>query len=585
MTAEANVQRTGMDASVRRLLLMGMCMIYIVTCLDGTIISICGKQIMADLDGMQFYSWLTAAFLLTETVFIPIAGKISDQFGRKPVLYLGVLFFAVGSVLAAASFTPDMMVVSRAIQGIGGGMITPVSNALIADVYLPEERAKVMAGINLLSTLSMVAGPFVGGAICAVATWHCVFLINLPLVAAFFALTARGFPDTSAVGSRSIDYAGMSVLSAMILGFLLTFQFYSSMDVLQVAAGVFATAVLLAMFVRIETRAAEPVMAPSLLRRKVVRLSSTFMFVNSLGMFGIVTFITLYAIYVYGLTEMDCAILCIPMFITMAVFTVLNGALLPKTGYRLWVVAGFVLMGVPLILLYVLGSGVPLTIVAALMAVFGAGCGTLGSTISVSLQNHTAKDEMGMSLATVSLLRSVGSTLGAAVSAFVISFFMDSELADSPFASVAEEAGYSGTGLLNLATDAFEALYPGITEAVIGFFGDGFGVWSALIGVTYLLLAILGMKMDKGYTVCEDGRRFSESVRNFTALSNSSATLDTVWSSYRSEANICMEYPSPSSLTFIHRSVNGRYPSLISGSTSKGAFSMASASMLVKWAY
>ncbi|MBO4568765.1 MAG: MFS transporter [Candidatus Methanomethylophilaceae archaeon] len=537
MTAEALVPRAGMDVSARRLLLVGMCMIYVVTCLDGTIISICGKQIMTDLDGMQFYSWLTASFLLTQTVLIPIAGKMSDQFGRKPVLYLGVAFFAVGSAMAAASFSPEMMIVSRAVQGIGGGMVSPVSNALVADVYPPEDRAKVMASINLLCMLSMVGGPFVGGVICAVTTWHWVFIINLPLVALFFALTARTFPEAAPEGNKTIDYMGMAALSAMILGSLFAFQFYSSMDLVQIAVIVLAVVVLLVMFIRIETRSAEPVMAPSLLRRKVVRLSSTFMFVNNLGLFGVVSFITLYGMFVYGLTEIDCAMLCIPMFVTMGVFTALNGAFLPKTGYRLWVVAGFLLMGAPLIFLYICGPDASLTVVAIVMAVFGAGCGALGSTISVSLQNHTAKNEMGMSLATVNLVRSVGSTLGAAVSAFVISFIMDSEMARSSFAYVSEETGFSGTGLLDLVSDTFEALYPGISEAVIGFFGDGFGVWSAVIGVAYLLLALLGMKMDKGYTVCEDGsrRRLSESVRNITALSNSSATFETVWSSYLSE--------------------------------------------------
>ncbi len=493
-----------MDGAVRRRLLTGLCMIFIVTCLDGTIISICGKQIMADLEGLSYYSWLTAGFLLTQAVMIPIAGKISDQFGRRPVLYLGVGLFTLGSVLAAASFSPDMMIVSRAVQGAGGGMIIPVSNAFIADIYAPEDRAKVMAGINLLSTLSMVAGPFVGGFICAVTTWHWVFLINLPLVALFFLLTSKGFPSMVSEGRRTIDYSGMAVLSLLILVFLLVFQFYSSMDAWQVIAMAALAVVLLAAFIRIETKALEPVMSPALLRRRAVRLSAVFMFMNNLGMLGVVSFIALFGIYVYDLSEMDCAFLCIPLFITMGVFTVLNGMFLPKTGYRLWVMAGFFLMGFSLTLLYVFGSGAPITVVLVVMSLFGAGCGALGSTISVSLQNHTPKDEMGMSLATVSLVRSIGSTLGAAVSAFVISFVMDSEMAASPFAYVAEETGYSGTGLLELATDAFEKIYPGISEAVIGFFGDGFVVFGTIIGVVYILLAILGVLMDNGYTVSED---------------------------------------------------------------------------------
>ncbi|MBR7006590.1 MAG: MFS transporter [Candidatus Methanomethylophilaceae archaeon] len=504
MSAAGQESCGAMDGAVRRRLLAGLCMIFIVTCLDGTIISICGKQIMADLDGLGYYSWLTAGFLLTQAVMIPIAGKISDQFGRRPVLYLGVGLFTIGSMMAAASFSPDMMVVSRAVQGAGGGMIMPVSNAFIADIYAPEDRARVMAGINLLSTLSMVAGPFVGGFICAVTTWHWVFLINLPLVAVFFLLTSKGFPKTASEGRKAIDYSGMAVLSLLILAFLLAFQFYSSMDALQVMAVAAVAVVLLVVFVRIENKAPEPVMSPSLLRRKAVRLSALFMFMNNLGMLGVVSFIALFGIYVYGLSEMDCAFLCIPLFITMGVFTVLNGMLLPRTGYRLWVMAGFFLMGISLTLLYFFGTDAPITAVIVVMSLFGAGCGALGSTISVSLQNHTPKDEMGMSLATVSLVRSMGATLGAAVSAFIISFVMDSEMAASPFAYVAEETGYSGTGLLELATDAFEQIYPGITEAVTGFFGDGFVAFGTVTGIVYIALAVLGVLMDNGYTVSED---------------------------------------------------------------------------------
>ncbi|MBO4797693.1 MAG: MFS transporter, partial [Candidatus Methanomethylophilaceae archaeon] len=301
-------------------------MIFLITCLDGTVVTICGKQIMEDIGGLEYYSWLNAGYVLSQTALIPIAGKISDQFGRKPVLYAGTAVFVISSLTAALSFSPLMMISSRIMQGIGGGMIVPVSNALIADMYGPSERSKVMASVNLLCTVGMAAGPFIGGIISAVATWHWVFLINIPLAVLFFVLTAGKFPSQSIAGNRpKVDYSGMAALTTVILVSILVFQFSDSFGHYVIAAAAVFILMMLILFFRIEKSAEEPVISIKMLKRKEVKLSSVFLFFNNFGMMGLITYIVLFAMYVLHLTEMECALLCIPLFISMAFLTIVNG--------------------------------------------------------------------------------------------------------------------------------------------------------------------------------------------------------------------------------------------------------------------
>ena len=492
------------DPKVKILAMVGLALGMMMACMDGTIVGTCGTIIAEDLGGLELYSWLVTAYLLSETGMVPIAGKMSDHFGRKPVFLLGLLLFIGGSVASGLSQSMEVLIVFRAVQGLGGGILMPVAMASVADFFAPEDRGKMQGMLGAVFGIGSGIGPLVGGAICKYFTWHWIFYINVPIALVCFLLTLSKFPSMDVDSVKRIDFPGMVVLTALILDVLLYFQWigdeirFLSIESALMIAGAIA---LLALFAILERKAEDPIIAPKLLHKRTVVLSGLYLFILGFAMIGTLTFIAMYIITIYGYDTLQCGVALLPMVFGMMFTSMGSGMLVNRTGYRIWVILGSAIIVGSLLLLSTLGSDADINVLYAYMFLFGLGLGCTNSTVMVAVQNCTPSSEMGMTTSAVGVMRNIGSTVGTALYSLLISSKMDSLFSDTVYAPVAEELGLSGTGLL--ALQYFPPI-PGLADKVVEIFGSSVCFAFMVGGLIYVMALVISLFIDKGYTVSEE---------------------------------------------------------------------------------
>src|SRR5579864_8318067 len=211
------------------LTMLGVLMVMLLASLDQTIVSTAMPRVIADLQGFDRYTWVSTAYLLTSTVMVPIYGKLSDLFGRKPIFLIGVVLFLVGSAASGAAQSMNQLIAFRAFQGIGAGALMPIAIAVVGDLFSPRERGKWQGVTSGVFGLSAIIGPALGGWITQYSTWRWVFYVNLPIgIAALLVLIFLMPPLRSKVQKVSIDYIGAALLVLGTVPLLLGFTFAGS---------------------------------------------------------------------------------------------------------------------------------------------------------------------------------------------------------------------------------------------------------------------------------------------------------------------------------------------------------------------
>lgn len=496
------------DPQVRRFAMIGLALGMLVACMDGTIVGTCANVISKDLDGEELYSWMVTTYLLCESAMVPIAGKMSDRYGRKPLFLIGLILFASGSIFAGLSNSMMMLIVCRGVQGLGGGILMPVAMASVADFYSPEDRGKVQGALGAVFGIGSGIGPLVGGALCEYISWHWIFYINIPIILICMLFTVKRFPEREADTSKRIDYVGMAVLTLMILDILLYFQWISGeMEFLSAKSiGMIVGGMILAvLFIAIEKRVEDPVLAPKLFHSPTFMKAATYMFIMGIAMIGTLTFIAMYMQQMFDIGTMECGLYLLPMVFGMMITSMGSGMLVNRTGYRGWIVVGSVLIMVALLSMCTLGSDPQRIPLFVYLFIFGLGLGCVNSTVMISVQNHTSIDDMGMTTSAVSLMRNIGSTVGTACYSLIIASQMNSRFADSAYAFMTEIFDFNGTGLIALRyITGFDI--PGqetLAETIVGIFGNSVSMAFLFGGSIYVLALIISFMMDKDYTTSE----------------------------------------------------------------------------------
>ncbi|BDB58872.1 hypothetical protein RDE2_06660 [Rhodococcus sp. RDE2] len=246
--------------------------------LESTILATAVPTIVADLGGFTQFPWLFSAYLLTQAVLVPVYGKLSDVFGRTPLLLFGIGVFAAGSVLCALAWSMPALIAFRAVQGLGAGAVLPMAQTIAGDIYTVAERAKAQGYLASVWGMSAVVGPAVGGIFADFLSWRWIFWVNLPLCALAAWVLVRNFREEKPAGPRPrVDWAGAATLAAgaalLILGLLEGGQSWAWTSATSI--GIFAAgATLIAVFVWIESRAAEPILPIRLFTRRVLVTTS-----------------------------------------------------------------------------------------------------------------------------------------------------------------------------------------------------------------------------------------------------------------------------------------------------------------------
>jgi len=471
------------------MIMAGLMLGMLAACLDGTIISTCGTSIASSLGGLDLYSWMFTAYMLCETIAIPMVGKLSDLYGRKPFFIIGLGLFLGGSVVAGLSTSMEMLIACRAVQGVGGGMLIPVATAAIGDLYSPTERAKMQGVMAAVFGLGTAAGPIIGGFINDNISWHWVFYINLPIGLISLFLIARQFPKVETVNLKKIDYLGMSVLGVFLLDLLLFFTWAGNdFDWISVDSGamIAAAIVLLAIFVWIEFKAEDPVIAPRLFKNRTFVVGAFSMMVFGLGMTGALAYLTMFGIFIFRLTSEEAGYMLIAMVAGLIITATLSGKFVQKTGYRPWVFAGPIISFIAMYFMSTLGVGDSVWTLVFYIFLLGVGLGCVMSVIMVAVQNSAKMDEMGMTMSGVNLFRSIGATVATAVFSFLINLKLDDNLKSNLSSDVYNTVPHN-TNVLGYVSNM-----PQYANQILDAFADSVD-YAFFIGGLILLLILLAV--------------------------------------------------------------------------------------------
>lgn len=402
------------------LLLNSLMMAMFISALDSSIVSTATPHILADLGGFNLLSWVFTVYLLASTVVVPLVGKLSDMFGRKPFILVGIAIFVTASAACGAAPTMPLLILARAVQGIGGGMLFGCVFATIGDMYTPIERAKYMGYFIMAFTLASLTGPTIGGILTDGPGWRWCFYINLPVGAAAAALIWANLPNIRKGGSLGrIDFLGAALLSASTICVLLglvwsneEFGWVSPMTIGLFVAG----AVLCVAFIFQESRHSEAILPLTLFRNRVFVQSNLIAVTQGAGMFGAIQYLPTFIQTALGASATASGIVSTPQSLGLLATSIVGGQIIARTGrFKYQVILGAAITVVAAYLLQTIDAGASKTSIAVYMVIFGLGSGLVGPTISVIVQSSVPQDMMGVATGGRQFFMQIGQVMGVAV--------------------------------------------------------------------------------------------------------------------------------------------------------------------------
>jgi EmrB/QacA subfamily drug resistance transporter len=425
-------------------LMLGM----FVSTLNLTLLAPAMPIIVAQLGGIEHYSWIAMSSIVTAAVAVPIVGKLSDLYGRKQFYMGGICLFMLGSVLSGLAPTFLFLIAARAVQGLGIGTIQPLSQAIIGDIVSPRERGKFQGLIGATFGLSSIVGPVLGGVITDHLTWRWLFFANLPVGVAALVVIGLYMHVPQVPRRHLIDIWGIVTLTlALVSGLTATVWGGSQYPWLSgQIIGLYAfAAVMTAVFLVIETRAAEPVLPLRLWRLPIFTLSNIATVGVAAAMYGAIYFIPVYVEGVQGRSAGNSGTVLLPMLLAMIVTSVLNGQLISRSGrYKTALVGGVALMGVGFLLLTMMDATTDGATVIRNMILIGLGLGASMQTFILIVQNAVDPADMGVATSATQLFRSVGSAVGVAVMGTLLTQGLSQDIARHLPAGAAQAFAASG---------------------------------------------------------------------------------------------------------------------------------------------
>jgi EmrB/QacA subfamily drug resistance transporter len=436
--------------------------------LDQTIISTAMPVIIGELQGFTLYAWTFTAYMMAAAITVPIYGKLSDVYGRKPFYVLGLILFMVGSMFSGMVVNMPQLIIARALQGLGAGALLSMPRATIGDIFNPRERGRWMGVIASVFGVSSIIGPIMGGWITDHWGWRWVFYINLPVASLALLVVLYTLPTVKTNDRVKLDWQGSLALIAGLVPLLLAFTWagnkyaWSSAPILSLfAAALFG----LSLFVWLERRAAEPIIAPHLFQNQIFTSTAIVALFVSMGMFGAIIFLPLFIQGVLGKTAQQSGQILTPMMLSFITGSVIGGQLITRTGkYKVQAMVGTLLMVIGIFLLTRMGPDtLALTVVFNVILV-GLGIGVILPLLNVAVQNAFPYRLMGMVSATQQFVRSLGGIIVAPILGTVlVSIFSNrlAELMPAPLQTVIhtlpppqQEALLNPQGLINAETQA-----------------------------------------------------------------------------------------------------------------------------------
>ncbi|ACO46280.1 DHA2 family efflux MFS transporter permease subunit [Deinococcus deserti] len=457
---------TALDLPTKRLILFGVLLGLFLSALDQTIVGTAMPRIISELNGLNLYSWVTTAYLLANTALVPIYGKLSDIYGRKPILMFGIVVFLIGSMLCGMAGEPFMghlfgggmmqLVVFRGLQGAGGAALGAVAFAIIADLFEPAERPKYQGLFGAVFGLSSVIGPLLGGWLTDYVSWRWVFYVNLPL--GLLALTFLWFkmPRLQSGLKAKVDWQGAFLILVFAVPLLLALTWgadgnyaWSSPTVL----GLFGiSAASLLAFLYVESRVDSPIIPLHLFRNPTFAWGSLARFLFGAAFFGAILFLSLYLVQVQGVSATAAGTATIPLTFGLIFGAIVSGQVASRMGrYKPLMLIGLSLMMLGFYSLSTLNADTSYNSVILRMVLLGLGIGPAMPLYTTALQLSVKPWEIGVATSAGQFFQQMGSTIGTAIFGALLTTGLTDNLSASFAAQASANTGAVATTLQRIS--------------------------------------------------------------------------------------------------------------------------------------
>lgn len=463
------VQTTNQITGTRRWWALGAVLITLFfSALDQTIISTAMPVIIGELQGFSLYAWTFTAYMITSAITVPIYGKLSDVYGRKPFYVMSLLLFMGGSMFSGLVISMPQLIIARGLQGLGAGGMLSMPRATMGDIFNPRERGRWMGVVTSVFGLASIIGPVMGGWITDNWGWRWVFYINLPVAGLALLAVLVGLPTVKTDDTVRLDWQGSLALVAGLVPMLLAFTWAGSNYAWGSAPilSLFGAAIFfLSLFVWIERRAAEPIIAPDLFKDRIFTSTAIVALFVTMGMFGAIIFLPLFVQGVLGKTAQQSGQILTPMMFSFVIGSVIGGYLITRTGkYKVQAMIGTLSLLGGTFLLTRMGPNTLVWSVVFNLVLIGLGIGVVLPLLNVAVQNAFPYRMMGMVSATQQFVRSLGGIIVAPILGSILVSIFSVRLAELMPAQLQaaihtlppaqQEALLNPQGLINAETQA-----------------------------------------------------------------------------------------------------------------------------------
>ncbi|MGI8927966.1 MAG: MDR family MFS transporter [Candidatus Limnocylindrales bacterium] len=446
--APATSLQTGPNISMspraRMEILFAILLGLFLSALDQTIVGTALPTVVTDLKGNELYTWVVTIYLLTSTITGPIYGKLSDQFGRRNLLMIGIGLFLIGSFLSGLSQDMVQLIAFRGLQGLGAGAIFPIALAVIGDLFTPQERGKYQGLFGAVFGLSAIIGPALGGFLTDSISWHWVFFVNLPVGAVALAIIWRLLPAHQRSGvTRKVDWLGVFVFTLALVPILIGLTNKQTLEWTDPwVGGLLAIGlVLIGVFIWVESRAAEPIMPLDLFRNRTYSISMIAAFLASFGFFGAIIFLPRWYQVVNGSTATESGYELLPLLAGLILGSIVSGQIVSRTGRYKWMTVGaMATLAVALYLMTNLRADTPTPVLYAWQFLAGIGIGPTMAVFTIVVQNAVPWQKLGAATSNLTFFRQIGGTVGLAIAGTVFGSTLQTEAPRQ----VAAELGRAG---------------------------------------------------------------------------------------------------------------------------------------------
>ncbi len=409
--------------------LAGIMLAVLLSSLDQTIVGTAMPRIIAELGGLNMYTWVATAYMLTSTTGLPIFGKLSDMYGRRWFYIGGVSLFMVSSALCGLSQNMTMLVICRGLQGLAGGMMMANAMAIIGDIFPPSERGKYQGLLMSMFGIASIVGPTAGGWLTDNLSWQWVFYVNLPIGAFAVLVLFVALPKyAESLVKRQVDYLGATALILAVVPLLLALvwggQDYPWASAQIIGLLIFSGVMLIA-FVFIEEKAAEPIIPLHVFKNSIFAISAASGFFLSIGMFGAIMFLPLYIQAVQGNTATNSGIVLTPMMLTVVISSIIAGQLVSRTGrYRLLAIGGSAIVSLGIWFFSTMNVSTTNEEVVRNMVIAGIGLGLTMPIFIIAVQNAFPQNMLGVVSSGLQFFRGIGGAVGMAVMGTILANIM-----------------------------------------------------------------------------------------------------------------------------------------------------------------